>query len=166
MTLEDWQKLWALPAIAIQQLQELTAATSTPSDERSESFAASECRLALSHYKVIQMRNNVGVLEDVNGTPVRYGLCNETKQMNQVMKSSDDVNILPYVVKPQDVGRKLGIFLGVEHKKPNWVYTGKGRETAQLTFQRMVRSAGGVALFANSAKGLIDNLVSEGLISR
>lgn len=166
MTFDEWALKWALPAQALQEYQELTAATSSPLDDRSEAFVVSECRLALSHYKVIQMRNNVGVLEDVNGTPVRYGLCNETKQMNQIMKSSDDINILPYVVKPQDVGRKLGLFLGVEHKKPNWVYTGKGRETAQLTFQRMVRAAGGVALFANSAQGLIDNLVSEGLISR
>jgi hypothetical protein len=165
MTFDEWAQRWALPAQAIKELQLITATTCEPLDERSEAFVASECRLALGSYGIITMRNNVGALEDIRGRLVRYGLCNENAQMNKVIKSSDDVCIIPYIVKPQDIGRKLGVFLGVEHKRRNWVFTGKGRETPQVNFQRMVNSAGGVGLFANSAQSVIDSLVSQGLIS-
>ena len=165
MTLEEWAVRWALPPQAIAELQEATAATHTPYSDRSEAAVAADCRLALGRYGVVTMRNNVGVLEDRNGRPVRYGLCNETPAMNKVLKSADDICILPYTVTPQDIGRKLGIFLGVEHKKANWVYSGDGREAAQSNFQRMVNAAGGVGLFANSAQGLIDSLVSQRLLS-
>lgn len=164
MTLEQWAQRWALPPQALQELQQATAATSEPRNDRSEAAVAADCRLALGRLGVVTMRNNVGVLEDRNGRPVRYGLCNETPAMNKVLKSADDICILPYTVKPQDVGRKLGVFLGVEHKRANWVYSGDGRETAQLNFQRMVSAAGGVGLFANSAQGLIDSLVRQGLV--
>lgn len=165
MNLDQWAARWALPPLAILELKEITAATSTPHDDRSESAVASACRLELAKRGVITMRNNVGVLDDRNGRPVRYGLCNETPAMNRALKSADDICIVPYTVTPSDIGRKLGVFLGVEHKKADWIFTGAGRETPQANFHRMVASAGGVSLFANSAQGLIDSLVNHRLLS-
>jgi len=164
MTLDDWATRWQLPAQAIAELQHLTAAYSDPHSGKSEAAVASECRLALNQRGIITMRNNVGALKDVKGRMVRFGLCNDTPGMNEVIKSSDDICIIPYVVKPQDVGRKLGVFLGVEHKERNWVFTGKGRETPQANFQRMVSNVGGVGIFANSAQSVIGTLVAQGLI--
>lgn len=166
MTYEEWAIRWALPPQAIQELREITSVTQDPLSGHSEEVVAAECRLALGKHGIITMRNNVGVLEDVNGRPVRYGLCNETKPMNQAMKSSDDILIIPYVVKPHDVGRTIGRFGALEYKKRNWVFSGRGREGAQSNFHRMVAAAGGVGLFANSGRCVIDTLVSHGLISQ
>lgn len=165
MTLDEWINRWPLPAQAIHELQLVTAAYSTPTSGHSENAVAAEARLMLGRYGIVAMRNNVGVLEDKNGRPVRYGLCNETPAMNKTIKSSDDILAIPYVVKPQDVGRKLGIIGGVEYKKRNWVFSGNGRETPQLNFHRMLHAVGGVGIFANSGQSVIDSLVSHGLIS-
>lgn len=165
MTFDEWSTRWALPPEAIRELQLITAATCQPISTHSEAAVASECRLAMGNRGILTMRNNVGVLQDVNGTPVRFGLCNENKQMNKAIKSSDDICVIPYVVKPQDVGRKFGIIAGVEYKKKNWVFTGEGRERAQLDFHRLLNAVGGVGIFANSAQSVIDSLVSQGLIS-
>lgn len=165
MTLEEWATRWALPAQAINELQEVTQRTQDRHDPKSEAAVASECRLALGMFGVVTMRNNVGVLEDANGRPVRYGLCNESKAMNATMKSSDDICIIPYIVRPDDVGRKLGVFMGVEHKRRDWKFTGNGRENAQANFHRMVNGLGGVGIFANSAQSVIDSLVNQRLLS-
>lgn len=164
MTLESWATRWQLPPQAIAELQQLTAAYADPNSGKSEEAVASECRLALNQRGIITMRNNVGALKDAKGRWVRFGLCNETKGMNEVIKSSDDICIIPYVVKPKDVGRKLGVFLGVEHKKRNWVFGSESREVAQAQFQRMVSNVGGVAVFANSAQSVIAALENEGLL--
>lgn len=164
MILDEWAQRWALPQQAIDELQQITANYSDGDSTKSEAAVASECRLELNMRGIITMRNNVGVLDDKKGRPVRFGLCNETAGMNKVIKSSDDICIIPYVVKPQDVGRKLGVFLGVEHKERSWNFTGEGRETPQANFQRMLANVGAVGVFANSAKSVIDTLVSQGLI--
>lgn len=164
MTLEEWAARWALPDQAVAELQQITYDYADADSSKSEAAVASECRLELNMRGVITMRNNVGVLNDKNGRPVRFGLCNETPGMNKIIKSSDDICIIPYVVKPQDVGRKLGVFLGVEHKERCWSFTGEGRETPQATFHRMLANVGAVGVFANSAKSVIDTLVSQGLI--
>jgi hypothetical protein len=166
MTYEEWAMRWALPPQAIQELMLITARTQEPLSGHSEEVVAAECRLELGKHGIITMRNNVGVLEDINGRPVRYGLCNETKAMNQALKSSDDILAIPYVVKPHDVGRTIGRIGGLEYKKRNWVFTGQGREAAQSNFHRMLNSIGGIGLFANSGRCVIDTLVSHGLISQ
>lgn len=166
MTYDEWALRWALPPLAIQELMRITAGYHEPLSGHSEDVVAAECRLELGKRGIITMRNNVGVLEDINGRPVRYGLCNETAMMNKTMKSSDDILIIPYVVKPQDVGRTIGRFGAAEYKKRNWVYSGKGREEAQCNFHRMVNAAGGIGIFANSGRCVIDTLVSHGLISQ
>lgn len=164
MDLTQWATRWQLPPQAIAELQQLTAAYADPNSGKSEEAVASECRLALNQRGIITMRNNVGALKDAKGRWVRFGLCNETKGMNEVIKSSDDICIIPYVVKPKDIGRKLGVFLGVEHKKRDWVFGSESREVAQAQFQRMISNVGGVGLFANSAQSVIDALVGQGFI--
>lgn len=82
---------------------------------------------------------------------IRYGLCNESKQMNQVLKSADYVGITPHVVTPADVGHTLGIFTAPEFKRGDWHYTGKDREVAQKNFIDLVVSLGGRAMFWNGS---------------
>ncbi len=79
-------------------------------------------------------RNNVGLLRDANGRPVRYGLC---------VGSSDLIGWTPYTVKPEDVGRTLALFTAIEAK------IGRNQPTeAQGHFLDVVRAAGGVAIVA------------------
>lgn len=166
MTLDEWATRWALPPQAIQELRQITGETADTTSSGSEASVMSECQLLAGQLGVITMRNNVGVLEDQKtGRPVRFGLMNDSQKRNEHFKSSDDICIIPYVVKPHDVGRKFGIFGAIEYKKRNWVFTGAGRETPQANFHRMVNAAGGIAFFANSRQCVIDRLVSTGVVS-
>lgn len=79
-------------------------------------------------------RNNVGVLRDHRGIPVRYGLC---------VGSSDLVGWTPVIVTPEMVGRTLAVFTAVEAK------VGRRQATAeQARFLDVVQAAGGIATLA------------------
>ena len=170
MTLEQLIARWGLPPqFAAELAQVLTGSVYVPKpdklDPKSEAWTANDCRIVGGRVGLVTWRNNVGVLEDVTGRPVRYGLANESAAMNKVLKSGDDIGIYPHVVRPQDVGRKLGVFVSVEHKKPSWSYTGKGREGPQTNWIQGVEAFGGVALFATRGRDVVDKLVSSGLLS-
>lgn len=80
-------------------------------------------------------RNIVGVsCLDANGRPVRYGLANESPDQNKVIKSADLIGIRPVLIEPRHVGHTIGQFVSREVKKGGWVYTGKGREAAQMAW--------------------------------
>lgn len=98
----------------------------------------------------ILMRNNSGALPDENGRPVRYGLGNISKQMNEVLKSSDEIGMTSVIITPEMVGQKIAVFTAVECKKPGWKFNPKDkRESAQKNFIDMVLNAGGYAGFAS-----------------
>ena len=119
-----------------------------PGAGKSEAWAQSVVRLEASEKGVKLFRNNVGVLEDKTGRPVRYGLGNDSAKMNEVIKSGDLIGIRPLVILPHHVGHTFGQFVSREVKSPGWQYTGQGRETAQLAWCNLVNSCGGDAAFA------------------
>ena len=95
-------------------------------------------------------RNNVGVLFDDRGRPVRYGLANESAQQNKTIKSSDLVGLTPVVIQPHHVGQTFGVFTAVECKHSEWVYNAADpHQVAQHAFLSLVVSLGGIGLFAN-----------------
>lgn len=94
-------------------------------------------------------RNNVGVLQDKRGVPVRYGLANDSAQLNARIKSSDLIGWRPLVITPAHVGKTVAQFVCREVKAPGWRYTGDDREEAQRRWIGMVLAAGGDACFAN-----------------
>jgi hypothetical protein len=95
-------------------------------------------------------RNNVGVLPDINGRPVRYGLANDSSQINKEIKSSDLIGITPVFITPEWLGHTVGIFTAIECKSPDWSFSPNDkRAVAQLRFHEIVRGAGGFAGFAN-----------------
>lgn len=118
----------------------------------SESAVASSVRLSAAQENVTLMRNNVGVAVSHDNRPVRYGLCNESKKQNQVLKSSDLIGITPVTITPEMVNRVLGVFTAVETKHSDWIYKGSEREVAQLNFINLVLQNGGFAGFANNVE--------------
>lgn len=84
---------------------------------------------------------------------VRFGICNDSAQLNNIVKGSDLIGITPVVVTPQMVGTTVGLFTGVEVKKPGWKYSPSDkRVAAQLAFGKLVVSMGGLFTFATSVE--------------
>lgn len=114
-----------------------------------ESTTTSFVRLDAAQQGDVLWRNNVGVLKDLTGRPVRYGLANDTPAMNKVIKSSDLIGIHPLLITPQMVGMIIGQFLAIEMKEEGWVFNHlEEREVAQKNFHDIVRKNGGRAGFA------------------
>ena len=98
-------------------------------------------------------RNNVGVLLDKRGVPVRYGLWNQSREMNERIKSSDYVGWRPLLITPEMVGDVVAQFVAVEFKHEGWMpapptdRTRFAHEQAQQRFLDMVRTDGGYGEF-------------------
>lgn len=127
-----------------------------------ESAVSAHIRLEAARLNTLLYRNNVGMawmgevykLNDgsiliKNPRPVRYGLCNDSKKLNDVIKSSDLIGSTPTIVTPEMIGQTLGVITAVETKPHGWVYreTDK-RALAQSKFHDIVKQAGGYAGFA------------------
>jgi len=114
----------------------------------SEAHAQSLVRLEAGQKGVHLWRNNVGVLVDQTGRPVRFGLANESHAINRVLKSSDLVGWRPVLIGPEHVGRLMAQFVSRECKPAGWTYKGDEHEKAQKAWLDLVTQAGGDAAFA------------------
>lgn len=114
----------------------------------SEAAVQAAVRLEAARLGVLLFRNNVGALIDARGVPVRYGLANESKRVNEVMKSADLIGWRPVLIGPRHVGQVIGQFVSREVKAVGWHYTGGDREPAQLAWAQLVTAGGGDAAFA------------------
>lgn len=123
-------------------------------DGVSEIAAQQQVRLEAPRRGVITWRNNVGAATTDTGSFIRFGLANDTKAMNQRIKSHDLIGIKKVLIKPEHVGSIVGQFWCREMKKPGWKYTGVGRETAQFNFGKIVAAHGGDAKFATSVNDI------------
>lgn len=157
MNLREWALRWNVPFAAIAELEQSYALDGTHGvgvNGRSEAWAQSAERLAAARAGILLFRNNVGVLPDENGRPVRYGLANESKQQNERLKSSDLIGIDPTPITLADVGQPRGRFVAREMKSPGWQYSATGREPAQLAFIQLIASKGGDARFSTGPTSL------------
>lgn len=147
-TLEEWAKRHRITPEAVRDLLENVIPT-TPYNGGTEKEDAvqAKVRLKASTMGIVLWRNNVGVLKDERGVPVRYGLCNDSKSLNESVKSSDLIGIKPIQITPDHVGTTIGQFIALEVKRNNWRFTATKHELAQLNFLRIVRNLGGYAKF-------------------
>lgn len=153
-TIEAWAHAWGIHPAALADLQYRLTLASTPehmSGAGGEAGAQVAVRLAAAQQGVALWRNNVGALQDPTGRWVRYGLCNDSKQLNERIKSGDLIGIRPITVVPSMVGTTIGQFVSREIKAPGWSYRGTGREPAQLAWAELVAGLGGDAGFSTGA---------------
>lgn len=114
---------------------------------KSEEAVQTTVRLEASKLGVHLFRNNVGALKDSRGVPVRYGLANDSKKLNEVLKSGDLIGWRSVLITPDYVGHRMAVFVSRECKHEGWQYTGDERERAQLAWAQLVTASGGDAAF-------------------
>jgi len=120
----------------------------------SEAAVQSVVRLEAARKGIRLFRNNVGALVDARGVPVRYGLANDSKQLNEAIKSADLIGWRPLQIEQHHVGQCVAQFVSRECKKVGWHYTGDSHEQAQLAWAQLVAAGGGDAAFCTGEGSL------------
>lgn len=160
LTLTQWAIRHHVSAQALHELRIMmnTFDDGSPSqvfeEGGSERVVSKKVRLEAASKGCILWRNNVGVLKDETGAPVRYGLANDSAKMNKNVKSSDLIGIRPVLITPAHVGHVIGQFIARETKAADWRFTATEHELAQQRYLAIVIAHGGDAQFAN-AEGTI-----------
>ena len=162
MTFLEWALKWRIPPEALKELADTCMYYGPPEDGASETKEAPvqrELRLEAARMGKYLFRNNRGAGRMESGNYVRYGLANDSKRVGDTVKSADLIGLETVFVSMEMVleavalglpGYKVGRFLSVEAKAPNWKYSGTLEELAQVKWMVFVNSAGGRALITNS----------------
>lgn len=156
--LTQWAIRHGVSHVALAELRQMMGVDTDPAKctakAGSEAAVQTAIRLEASKLGLRLFRNNVGACKDETGRIIRYGLCNDSAQLNKRIKSSDLIGIRPVVITPAHVGQTLGQFVAREVKRSDWKYTGTEREVAQKAFIELILSLGGDAAFANGEGSL------------
>lgn len=104
-----------------------------------------QIRVECSKRGYLVFRNNVGVAFRDDGIPIRFGLANESKNMNQNYASADLIGIAPKIITPEDIGKTMGLFLSLEIKHSDIKYAPQN----QRNWERLVTQYGGIAKIIN-----------------
>lgn len=154
-TLLEWQRKHGITTEALADLVIMVGLDVPRSTKDTpEARVQDEARLLASKMGWRLFRNNVGVLKDERGVPVRYGICNDSPAMNKRIKSSDLIGIRPVVITPDMVGTTIGQFVAREVKKAGWKYKGTEHEQAQFAFGTLIIGLGGDFKFWNGGGSL------------
>jgi hypothetical protein len=148
MKLTDWARRWGIPAQAMIELHQLSVHTQSIGIDditNSEAAVSHSYRVQASELGGRLWRNNVGAGRLENGSFVRWGLCNDTVQLNKEIKSADLIGIKPVTIEQSHVGLVIGQFWSREVKVPGWTYRGTPAEQAQLKWVNLINTLGGDA---------------------
>lgn len=155
MNLYPWAIKWGIPHAALADLQRELGLDGLGTMEQkagvSEGAVQAAVRLEAAQKGLRLWRNNVGALQDERGVPVRYGLANDSKELNALIKSADLIGIRPRLIMPAQVppqGLLIGQFVSREIKEVGWAYSATEREQAQMRWAMHIISLGGDAGFA------------------
>lgn len=160
MNLAQWAQRWNIPAAALIELRAAWGMDGTYAVSPGRAITGPEgvvqnaVRLEAAEKGVMIWRNNVGALRDDTGRLVRYGLANDSKNLNDKIKSGDLLGVRPVLITPAHVGHTIGQFVSRECKPSGWCYTDTPRERAQFRWIEIVTQAGGDACFVNGVGSL------------
>lgn len=154
-----WAVRHGVPWQAMEELRAIFGTAKPPvmgtlMADRSEAAVQNNIRLAAPHKGYMLFRNNVGALLDERGVPVRFGLGNDSPQVNRSLKSSDLIGWKPTLVTPSMVGTYVAVFVSLEVKEAVWSYKGDTHEKAQEAWLKLVAADGGIAQFITSEEQL------------
>lgn len=168
MSLSLWAKRWNVSGAALAELGYMLGVGAVPYEihdlppnktHLSEAEVQAKIRLDAAQNGQYLWRNNVGAgfvatskEKLTNSQFMRWGLANDSKQLNDVVKSSDLIGITKTLVTPEMVGGFVGIFTARETKKSDWQYRGTKEEQAQLRFIQLIATQGGDARFTNGSE--------------
>lgn len=146
-----WAVEYRVPPVAIAALlQRLGIGYTMPTpynDSMSETAVSQRVRLAAAQAGILAWRNNKGAMQDENGNFVRFGLCNDTKEIGARFRSADLIGINMRLVTHEMVGTYIGQFWCREVKKPDWSWSGTEHEMGQMRWMELILSKGGDAAF-------------------
>lgn len=146
MTLTEWATKHNVSALALHELSSTVFYSPPLLHDLSESGVQSRVRLEGARKGDVRLwRNNVGAGKLENGQFIRWGLANESKGVNELVKSADLIGYRIRVITLADVGRKIAQFLSREIKRSNWTYSGTDEEEAQMRWAVLVNNDGGDA---------------------
>ncbi len=158
MILDTWAKHWGVSHAALNDLRKtlglLGGTVGTGVGFHSEAGVQSAVRQEASRVGARLWRNNVGATYTPQGAFIRYGLANDSANVNKSMKSADLIGIKPVLITSRHVGFTIGQFVSREVKHPGWRYTATERETAQLNWAELILSMGGDACFVTGTGSL------------
>ena len=145
----DWARRHGISSEALAELAAMLAADGIvrETDVTSESRVQSNVRLLAAENDAKLWRNNVGVLTNEDGRPVRYGLANDSPALNKRLKSGDLIGWRRRLITPDMVGTTIAQFASRECKPAGWKFTGTPREKAQAAWAQLVTIEGGDARF-------------------
>ena len=151
MNLSQWAIKHHVSVTALLELQQISLSVTPIVDpiNTREQMVSHEVRIKASEAGWRLWRNNVGATKTEDGSFIRYGLCNETAEINKQIKSADLIGIKPVVITEEMVGTTIGQFVSREVKRRNWSYKGTSAEQAQLAWATLVNSMGGDAKLTN-----------------
>lgn len=111
----------------------------------------------------VNWRNNCGACTDETGRLIRYGLGNDSAQLNAEIKSSDLIGITPEWAYIERFGwRWVGVFTALEIKRSDWYLTPSDkRGLAQARFHDIVKGSGGFAGFVTNPENDIRRILSR-----
>lgn len=150
--LHAWARRHGVSHQAIDELYDMLRPASPTSSgaKGSEDHVDSLVMLEAADKNVTLFRNNVGACQDKTGRLIRYGLANESKEMNTHLKSSDRIGWRSVLITPDMVGNTIAQFTMREIKKASWTgRTLSPHEQAQANFMIMGLIAGCDVGFAN-----------------
>lgn len=147
MNLHEWAARWGLPEQALTELAMLTVHQSDPEgyEQKTEAFSQSQVRLEAPHFGAYLWRNNVGAGKIETGGFMRWGLANDSKQLNEKLKSGDLIGGRRRLITNAMVGQTILQFTSRECKRPSWKYTGTPEEIAQVAWATLINAQGGDA---------------------
>ncbi len=152
-TITDWARTWQIPDYVLADLRSRLGAMDPPQMpvlSMTEAGVQSRVRAQARRDGVYLWRNNVGAFHDAErNVHVRFGLANDSPQVNAVLKSADLIGIRPRVIQPADVGSLIGQFVSRECKRGDWRWSGTEREVAQQNWATLIASLGGDAEFVS-----------------
>ena len=140
MTLFEWAERWGVPRAALAELANAATRDVSAHPDLGEAGVQQAVRLEAARAGWRLWRNNLGAGKIEDGRFVRWGLANDSAQLNARLKSSDLIGWKPG-----------GQFVARECKPPGWKYNPNDEhEAAQLAFIMLVLNDGGDAAFATA----------------